>query len=231
MSDRCYLRLQPINEGDRVTATPSADDINRDFQKAVEHYQGNRFAEAGALLDRLAPHCGGRADYFRLRGHIAMRNRDATAALTARQRAAELAPRAALHQFELGEHYRTTGKPAEAVRQYRQALALEPNAAIVRITLAGVLALTGNMRAAVGEVDQAVAGASDNLQALLAAALAYRDLKQPDAAIRTLRRALALRPGDMKIQAFLRELYTSRVRPWHFRMMNDVARNRAYDAA
>ncbi len=214
-----------------MNAPPSADDVNRDFQKAVEHYQGNRFAEAAALLDRLAPHCGGRADYFRLRGHIAMRNRDAATALTALQRAAELAPRAALHQFELGEHYRMTGKPAEAIRLYRQALALEPGAAIVRITLAGMLALTGNARAAVGEVDQAVAGAGDNLQALLAAALAYRDLKQVDAAIRTLRRAQALRPGDLKIQAFLRELYTSQVRPWHFRMMNDAARNRAYDAA
>ena len=74
-----------------MNASPSADDVNRDFQKAVEHYQGNRFAEATALLDRLAPHCGGRADYFRLRGHIAMRNRDAAAALTALQRAAELA--------------------------------------------------------------------------------------------------------------------------------------------
>ena len=46
-----------------------------------------------------------------------------------------------------------------------------------------------------------------------------------------LRRALTLRPGDLKIQAFLRELYTSQVRPWHFRMMNDTARSRAYDAA
>jgi len=33
-----------------------------------------------------------------------MRNRDPAAALTALQRAAELAPRAAVHQFELGEH-------------------------------------------------------------------------------------------------------------------------------
>src|SRR5262249_27444265 len=71
----------------------------------------------------------------------------------------------------------------------------------------------------------------DNLQALLAAALAYRELKRVDAAIRTLRRAQALRPADLKIQAFLRELYTSQVRPWHFRMMNDADRNRAYDAA
>jgi protein arginine N-methyltransferase 7 len=231
MSDRCWHSPAPIADGNRLNASPSADDINRDFQKAVEHYQGNRVVEATALLDRLAPHCGEWAEYFRLRAHIAMRRRDPAAALTALQRASELAPRAAVHQFELGEHYRLGGKPTEAIRLYRQALALDPGAAIVRITLAGMLALTGNGRAAIGEVDQAVAGAGDNLQALLAGALAYRDLKQVDAAIRTLRRALTLRPGDLKIQAFLRELYTSQVRPWHFRMMNDTARNRAYDAA
>jgi hypothetical protein len=65
----------------------------------------------------------------------------------------------------------------------------------------------------------------------MAAALAYRDLKLVDAAIGTLRRAQALRPADFKIQAFLRELHTSQVRPWHFRMMNDVARNKAYEGA
>ena len=231
MSDRCYADAILLTQGDRVDASPSADDIDRQFQKAVEHYQGNRLAEAAAVLDRLAPHCGGRAEYFRLRGHIAMRDRNAAAALTALQRAAELAPRTALHQFELGEHYRMVGRPADAIRLYRQALALEPGAAIVRIAMAGVLAHTGNPRAAITEVDQAVAGAGDNLQALLAGALAYRDLKQTDSAIRALRRAQALRPADLKIQAFLRELYTSQVRPWHFRMMNDGARNRAYDAA
>jgi Flp pilus assembly protein TadD len=213
-----------------VNPSPSADDIDRDFQKAIEHYQANRFAEASALLDRLAPHCGGRAEYFRLRGHLAMRNRDPATALVALQRAAELAPRTALHQFELGEHYRLTGKVAEAIRLYRQALALDPRATVARIALAGVLVATGNARAALGELDQAVAGAGDNLQTLLAAAIAYRDLKQTDAAIRALRRAQALRPADLKIQAFLRELYTSQVRPWHFRMMNDATRNRAYDA-
>src|SRR5262249_59119396 len=108
--------------------------------------------------------------------------------------AGEWARRTALHQLERGEHSRLTGKPAEAIRLYRQALALEPGAVIVRIALAGVLAHTGNGRAALAEVDQAVAGAGDNLQALLAAALAYRDLKHVDAAIRTLCRAQALRP-------------------------------------
>ena len=214
-----------------MTASPSAADIDREFRKAIELFQGNRLSEASALLDRLAPHCDGRAEFFRLRGHIAMRGRDAAAALAALQTAARLAPQAPLHQFDLAEHYRMTEQPAEAVRHYRQALALEPKAAMVRIALAGMLALTGQPRGALSELHQAVADAGNNLPALLAAAIAYRDMRQPDAAIRCMRQALALRPGDLNIEALLRDTLTSQIRPWHFRMMNDAARNRAYDAA
>jgi type II protein arginine methyltransferase len=214
-----------------VTAPPSAAEIDGQLREAIEFLQGNRLAEAAALLDRLAPHCSDRAEFFRLRGHVAMRRRDSTAALTALQAAARLSPQTAVHQFDLGEHFRMRAEPAEAIRHYRQALALDPKAAMVRIALAGMLAAAGQVRGAIGELQQAAADAGNSLPALLAVAVAYRDLRQPDAAIRCLRQALALRPGDLNIQALLRDTLTSQIRPWHFRMMNDTARNRAYDAA
>ncbi len=208
-----------------------AADVDRRVQEAIAHLQGNRLADAAALLDQLAPHCAGRAEFFRLRGLVAMRRRDPVAALGALQQAARMAPEAAVHQVDLAEHYKMSAQPAEAIRHYQQALRLEPKAAMVRVSLAGLLALTGQARAALGELDQAVGAASGNLTVLLSAALAYRDLKQADAAIRCLRRALALRPDDPNIRALLRDVLTGQVRPWHFRMMNDAARNRAYDAA
>jgi type II protein arginine methyltransferase len=209
----------------------SAADIERDLQAAAALLQNSRVADAAAALDQLAPHCSGRAEYFRLRGLVAMRRGDAAAALRSLETAARLAPRVPVHQFDLGEHYRMSGQPAEAIHHYRQALVLDPSAALVRIALAAMLALTGQGRSAVSELDQAVASAGENLPALLAAALAYRDFKHADAAIRTVQRALALRPGDLNIEALLRDMLTSQVRPWHFRMMNDADRNRAYDAA
>lgn len=214
-----------------MTPAATAPDIDRDFQKAIQHFQGNRLAEAAALLDRLAPHCAERAEFFRLRGLIAMRSRDPAAALTALQAAAKLAPRTAVHQFDLGEHHRLAGQPAAAIQHLRQGLALEPNAAMARIALSGLLASIGQRRAAIEELDRAVTAGTQDLAAQMAAGLGYRELKQPDAAIRCLRRALGLRPGDLRIEAMLRELHTDLVRPWHFRMMNDTARNRAYDAA
>lgn len=214
-----------------MTVSSSAADIDRQFRKAIELFQGNRLTEAAALLDRLAPHCSGRAEFFRLRGHIAMRGRDAEAAFAALQAAARLAPQSPVHQFDLAEHHRMSGRPVEAIHHYRQALALDPTAAMIRIGLAGMLAAAGQRRAAMGELQQAVGHAGNDLPALLAAAVAYRDLGQADSAIRCLRQALALRPGDLNIAALLRDALTSQIRPWHFRMMNDAARNRAYDAA
>ena len=230
-SDRRWRARSAAIDGAGVTSDLSADDINREIQTAIDHLQGNRVADASALLDRLAPHCRDRADFFRLRGLIALRGRDAPAAQSALEAAARLAPAAAIHQFDLAEHYRLMGKPVEAIGHYRQALARDPQAAPVRIALAGTLAASGQPRAALGELDQAVAHAGRNLPALLAAAACYRELKRTDSAIRCLRQALALRPGDLKIQAFLRDLHTEQVRPWHFRMMNDRARNQAYDGA
>jgi tetratricopeptide (TPR) repeat protein len=214
-----------------VKSAPAPADVDRRFQKAIEHFQSNRLADAAAVLDELAPRCAERAEFFRLRGLIAMRRRDPEAALEALQRAARLAPEAAVHQVDLAEHYKMSGQLAESIRHYQQALRLEPRAAMARISLAGMLAVTGQVAAALNEIDQAVAGAGNNLTVLISAALAYRDLKQADAAIRNLRRALALRPDDLGIRALLRDLLTSQVRPWHFRMMNDAARNQAYDAA
>jgi type II protein arginine methyltransferase len=208
-----------------------SEDVQRGLRRAGEHLRNNRLAEAAALLDALAPQCGERAEYFRLRGHLAMRNRDAAAAQSALETAARLAPDASIHHYELGEHCRLGGRPHEAIGHYRRALQLDPRAALVRIGLAGLLAATGQTRAATAELDQAAADASDNLPALLAAALAYRDLRQADAAIRCLERASALKPGDRNIAALLRDTLTSQVRPWHFRMMQDAGRNRAYDAA
>jgi predicted RNA methylase len=214
-----------------MTESAPAADIDRQFRKAIELFQGNRLAEAAALLDRLAPHCGGRAEFFRLRGHIAMRRNDPASALPALQAAARLAPRAAVHQFDLAEHFRQSGQPAAAAEHFRRGLSLDPKATPARIALAGVLALSGQRRAATEELDRVAGAVQNDAQLLLAAAAGYRDLKQMDAAIRCLQRAVDLRPGDLKVRAFLRELHTNQIRPWHFRMMNDVARNRAYDAA
>lgn len=59
----------------------------------------------------------------------------------------------------------------------------------------------------------------------------YRNTGQNEAAIEAFRRALQLKPDLADAEANLRLLYTAIVPQWHFAMLNDAARNDAYEAA
>ncbi len=215
-----------------VSQSPSsADDLNRLFGEAVGHFRERRFAEADALIGRLAAPLAGNAEFQRLRGLVATNRGDSAQALAAFEIAARLAPSVAAHHVNLGECHRLAGRAAKAIRSYRQARALDARAVPARITLAGLLNATGQRAEAMQEMERAVAAAGDDSELLGRIAFACKDLGAPDAAIRTMRRAVALRPGDFETEIWLRKLHTERVRAWHFAMMNDAPRNEAYDRA
>jgi type II protein arginine methyltransferase len=209
----------------------TSGDADRLFREALAHFQARRFAEADALLDQLAPRLGDNVAYLRLRGLVAMHRRDPGRAHDCLTRAASLAPAAAVHQIDLGDFHRASGRPLEAMRHYRQALDLDPGAVTARLALAGLLTGLRRNAEARAELTAAAAAIGEDLAALKHLALGWRELGDADAAIRTMRRVAALAPQDIAAQALLRDLQTSQVRPWHFRMMNDAARNRAYDQA
>ncbi len=59
----------------------------------------------------------------------------------------------------------------------------------------------------------------------------FRNAGQIDAAIDAFRRALSIKPDHAEAQVNLRLLHSAIVPQWHFAMMNDRARNDAYEAA
>jgi tetratricopeptide (TPR) repeat protein len=213
------------------TTNRTAGDADSLFREALAHFQARRLAEADAVLDQLAPRIGDNVAYLRLRGLVAMHRRDPGRAHDCLTRAAQLAPAAAVHQIDLGDFHRASGRPLEAMRHYRQALDLDRGAVAARLSLAGLLTGLRRHNEARAELTAAAASIGEDLTALKHLALAWRDLDDADAAIRAMRRVVALAPQDIPAQVLLRDLQTSQVRPWHFRMMNDAARNRAYDRA
>jgi type II protein arginine methyltransferase len=205
--------------------------VDQTFQQAVSHFSAGRFGEAEALLTRLAPRLSNEPDFQRLRGLVAARLNDGSRALEYLRRAVDLAPASPVNQFELAEQLRRAGNPSEAERHYRQSISLDGAVLAPRLALARLLnrtARTDDARQALQETLARIADKPDELSRL---ALAARDLGQIAIAVRTLRRILELIPGHFDAEALLRDLQTSQVRPWHFRMMNDGPRNRAYDAA
>lgn len=85
--------------------------------------------------------------------------------------------------------------------------------------------------AAEAVIDRAMARAPDNPEILKSLAQQYARLGRDRAAISALEKVRKLAPGDFDAEAMLRYLYTSAVKAWHFPMMNDHARNQAFDRA
>ncbi len=121
--------------------------------------------------------------------------------------------------------------PPPALARIREALAREPNNPALRLQLAELLRQGRQRGAAVAELDRLCAEDAVAAETLTAAAVLYRRMNALNRAIRVLRRAVDLKPGDFDAETWLRKYHTESARPWHFPMMNDIARARAYDAA
>jgi len=66
---------------------------------------------------------------------------------------------------------------------------------------------------------------------MLALARQLAGVGQRDLALDMIARALALEPGDGEVRALATELLSDGVHSWHFSIVRDQARNKAYDAA
>jgi 16S rRNA G966 N2-methylase RsmD len=95
----------------------------------------------------------------------------------------------------------------------------------------GVLDTLGDSEAAVAAFNRALGARPNYPDALNNLGVALRELKRNDEAIEAFRRAVALQPDLAQAKANLRATYRDVVPAWHFAMMDDRARNDAYEAA
>ncbi|MGH6934490.1 MAG: tetratricopeptide repeat protein, partial [Dongiaceae bacterium] len=214
-----------------MSSSTKLGDPNLRFQQAVAHFEAGRFQDAETLLADLAPLLSSEPDFQRLRGLVAARLNDGARALECLGRAVALNPASPASQFELAEQLRRNGKLADAERHYRETVALDRKNVAPRLALARLLNRLGRAGEAKAELLSAAESAAHKPDDLIKLAITARDLGHAGLAVRQLRRFLELVPGHFEAEALMRDLQTSQVRPWHFRMMNDQPRNRAYDAA
>ncbi len=95
----------------------------------------------------------------------------------------------------------------------------------------GVLDALGDSEGAVEAFNRALAARPNYADAFNNLGVALRDLKRIEEAIDAFRRAVALKPDFAQAKANLRAVYRDVVPAWHFAMMDDDVRNRAYEAA
>jgi tetratricopeptide (TPR) repeat protein len=111
-------------------------------------------------------------------------------------------PEDAMGHYELGLA-QSTSDPTKGLASLDRALALKPDFVAARAARGALYYVQGNAEAAVPDLESAVASEPDNGQILDRLGQAYRALDRLPDAIRVLRKAAALAPGEATIQLHL----------------------------
>ncbi len=196
----------------------------------ASHRQG-RGDEAVALFDRAVAARPGDGEIRNNYGCMLMelgRPEDAAAML---QRALELRRGDVMALRNLGSVLRALGRLAEAARALRQAVELRPDFAAAHAALARVLGDLGRPGEALSHAGRAAKLEPNLAEAQSVLGLLLHQHGRPAEALEALRRATALDPNDAEARSNLRAVQVAMVPAWHFTMLNDDARNQAYDRA
>jgi type II protein arginine methyltransferase len=205
--------------------------LDEQWKRAHALVQARRFAEAEAILATLALSFSGNDAFFALRGTAARGRGDMSQAASWFREAARLAPSLHDHYFNLGDVLAALGDPAGAIDALRQATSLYARPSVGWLQLTQLLAQLDRNGEAVAELERLATAGQGDAATLKAVAVHALRWGAPDLAGRAARALLALTPRDFDAQAILHKLTADRVPSWHFAMMNDTARNAAYDKA
>ena len=110
--------------------------------------------------------------------------------------AAQLAPANPLIAMELGRAYATAGQDQQAILQFKQVLANDPNSAEAMLEMAPALQRLDQLEDALTVLRKVVAMQPKNATALANLGMALVQAQQSKEAVEVLQRAVALAPGD-----------------------------------
>lgn len=152
-------------------------------------------------------------------------------ALAGFERVIELSPNLAAAHTNAGSIHSEREEFEQAIAYFRTALKHDPQSANARKQLGMCLHYTGAVEEALEQYRKALnSDATDaSLQVLLGNA--HRDLGNEDSARTHYRKALELDPNNATAKDNLSLLDSSRIASWHFHMLADSARNKAYHEA
>ena len=109
----------------------------------------------------------------------------------------------AAEHFQTAQRAQNAGDYDTAVREYRSAIAVEPNVAEVYVNLGLVYHLQANFEASAKALQQAIALKPELLAANLFLGIDYVHLNQPTRAVNYLRKAIHQEPGNKEADSWL----------------------------
>ncbi|MFT5489479.1 MAG: 16S rRNA G966 N2-methylase RsmD, partial [Alphaproteobacteria bacterium] len=123
------------------------------------------------------------------------------------------------------------GKLSEAIIQYRKAASLPPEESGPYLNLGRALEATGDPDGALVNYRLAISISPGYVAAYYGCGNVLTKLGRPDDAAEAYRKALDLEPNHRDARLAYDALLTRKVSFWHFPMMNDTARNDAFEGA
>ena len=131
----------------------------------------------------------------------------------------------------MGEALLDWNQPARAAAAFRRAIELSPHAARGYQGLGRAESRLGDTTAALRNLEKAALLQPNAAPAQIALGHEFRATNLNDQAIASFRRALELDPGNEEAHLALDAVIAGMVPQWHFAMVNDSRRNRAFDRA
>ena len=147
------------------------------------------------------------------------------------RKAIALKPDFAEFHNNLGITLQELGRLDESEASYKQAIALKPDYALVHYNLGVTLQKLGRLDEALASYNQAIALKPDFSLAHRNLGVTLQKLGRLDESIESLKQAIELNPDSLEARMNLNSVASSAVPAWHFSMMNDEVRNKAYSDA
>jgi len=165
------------------------------LQRALSLYQQGRLSDAEAACQAVLDAFPGQFDALHLLGMIALRNSQTQRGIELIAQALQHNPTSALAYSNLGHAYQGLGNYLEAIAQFDQALAIDPDYLAVHFNRAASLSGLKRYEEAVAGYERVIELAPGTIEAWTNLGNALRELKRYDAARASYERALALSPG------------------------------------
>ncbi|MCC7048052.1 MAG: tetratricopeptide repeat protein [Alphaproteobacteria bacterium] len=224
-------RPAAAEEAARALVRDSADDADALHLLALACHRQGRGDEAISLFHAAVAARPADGEILNNQGCMLMELGRRSEAAAALQRALSLRPGDVMTLRNLGSVLGALGRFGAAARVLQQAVELKPDFVDAHLGLARVLLDLGRPHEALAHAQRAAQGQPNIAQAQATLGLVLHELGRPSEAVAALRRALSIDPEHAEARANLRVVYAAMVPAWHFAMLNDDARNDAYDRA
>ncbi len=216
-------------------ADPLAADLDATtrtlLERAMQQLRGQQVGPATATLQQVLLRAPDHPAALQLLGVAAFQSGRGEEAVRLLQRAIAVAPDYLEAHYNLANVFLFQDRLREAEAGFRRVLALNARHFDAQLNLSGTLSRMGRLaeasaacRAAL-DIDPRNAVAYHNLGQL------YCEQGQYEAAVHAIEQAVKADPGNAHYRINLRDTYRRTIPGWHFAMLNDQARNDAFERA